>query len=61
MPGLIDTNNLNFGEGLQWQDPLGGGGLTIVVNPTPGNPYVTEDGLSDYVTEDGLETYITES
>lgn len=47
MSGLIDsTTGLVFGSGLEWQTPIGGGGLTIVTTaPTPPDTVmITEAG-----------------
>lgn len=45
MPGLIDSNTgLSFGEGLQWQTPIGGAGLDIVTDTTPATAMLYEDG-----------------
>lgn len=58
MPGLIDSTGLSFGQGLEWQEPIGGAGLTITPKAT--NSYVAEDGVSPYVAEDGTSFYVTE-
>jgi hypothetical protein len=36
MPGLIDSDTgLEFGDGLQFQTPIGGAGLTVASGTTP--------------------------
>lgn len=36
MPGLIDSDTgLEFGDGLQFQTPIGGAGLTVEAGTTP--------------------------
>jgi hypothetical protein len=45
MAGLIDsTTGLAFGVGLQWQTPIGGGGLDIVTDPA--GEMITETSIA---------------
>lgn len=60
MSGLIDSQGLNFGTGLNSQEDIGGGGLTIAIVAPSANSYVTEGGIDPYVAENGTTFYVTE-
>lgn len=50
MPGLIDTDEgLSFGDGLQFQTPIGGGGLDISTDSVPGGAINWGAAVSDYL------------
>lgn len=60
MAGLTDsTTGLEFGQGLQWQTPIGGAGLIISTDPGPGIELMTDDGLT-YLLSDDSALYLTE-
>ena len=54
MPGLIDTSmGLRFGDGLQWQAAIGGGGLGIVVGSSAVTFLTADDGVTFLTADDG--------
>jgi len=61
MGGLIDSSTgLAFGEGLQFQTPIGGAGLTIQVNtPPPTGSVMITEATDRMITETG-DVMITE-
>ena len=61
MSGLIDaTTGLAFGAGLEFQAPIGGAGLIIVVSSGPDSGSIMITEASDTMITEAGDTMVTE-